>query len=157
MPRLNDDTLHIRLQRLYQAGLRPTLQRLSVLGVLETLGQDSFSVEQLFQTLRQHQQPISLTTVYRVLHDFETAGFLTRQWMDGNRASYLYHPWHMPRLILRLVCRCCGRQELVDDPELLERLRQQAAHLGMETTGATLYGQCRHCNAATKEEVLKRA
>ncbi len=156
MPHLTN-TLHIRLQRLHQAGLRPTLQRLSVLGTLDTLGQDSFSVEQLFQTLRQHQQPISLTTVYRVLHDFETAGFLTRQWMDGHRASYLYHPRNVPGLVLRLVCRCCGHQERVDDPELLEQLRQQAARRGMEATGANLHGLCRHCNSATGEPGLKRA
>lgn len=122
------------LQRLRMAGLRLTIARIGVLQVIETSGETSISAEDVFRQMMRRGTPSSIGTVYRVIHQFEAAGLLLREWGAKRTALYRLKPEGFDDRVLRLLCRACGRDMAVADTDLHEQLervaRQQGLRLG---------------------------
>ena len=64
------------LDRLRQAGLRPTRQRLALARLLLDRGDRHVTAEQLHGEALAAEMRVSLATVYNTLHQFTTAGLL---------------------------------------------------------------------------------
>lgn len=75
-------------ERLRQAGLRPTRQRL-LLGELLLAGPDRHvSAEMLHAEVLATGEPVSLATIYNTLHQFTEAGLLRELAVDGSKAYF---------------------------------------------------------------------
>lgn len=63
-------------QRLREAGLRPTRQRVALAELLYAKGDRHLTVEELHAEAQAAKVPVSLATVYNTLHQFTDAGML---------------------------------------------------------------------------------
>lgn len=75
------------MRRLKTSGLRPTRQRLALLGLLLETAPRHVTAEELFQEARQAGIPVSLATVYNTLNQFTQAG-LMGEVVVGSGQSY---------------------------------------------------------------------
>lgn len=71
------------LERLRDAGLRPTRQRLALAKLLFARGHRHVSAEQLFNEAKGQRVDVSLATVYNALHDFTARGMLREISIDS--------------------------------------------------------------------------
>ncbi len=71
------------LERLRDAGLRPTRQRLALAKLLFARGHRHVSAEQLFNEAKTQRVDVSLATVYNALHDFTGKGLLREISIDS--------------------------------------------------------------------------
>jgi Fur family transcriptional regulator, iron response regulator len=88
------------LERLKQAGLRPTRQRLSLARILFSTGDRHVTAEQLHDEALKAEIPVSLATIYNTLHQFTNAGLLRevvvepgRSYFDTNTSDH-HHFFH---------------------------------------------------------------
>src|SRR4029077_10964836 len=82
-PRLKDYT-----EKLRNAGLRPTRQRLALAQLLFGKGDRHVSAEALHEEAVAADVPISLATVYNTMHQFTSAGLLREVTVDGARIYF---------------------------------------------------------------------
>jgi Fur family iron response transcriptional regulator len=75
-------------QRLRDAGLRPTRQRMLLGWLLFGKGERHVSAELLFQEVNRVRASLSLATVYNTLNQFRDAGLLRQVNAGGTRAIY---------------------------------------------------------------------
>ena len=88
------------LERLREAGLRPTRQRLALARLLFEGGNRHVTAEQLHAEARRDEIPVSLATIYNTLNQFRKAGLLRevvvdsgRSWFDTNLEDH-HHFFH---------------------------------------------------------------
>ncbi len=88
------------LERLKQAGLRPTRQRLALARLLFSDGDRHITAEQLHSEALAAEIRVSLATIYNTLHQFTTAGLLRgvvvepgRSYFDTNTTDH-HHFFH---------------------------------------------------------------
>ena len=88
------------LERLRNAGLRPTRQRLALARLLFEGGNRHVTAEQLHAEARREEIPVSLATIYNTLNQFRKAGLLRevvvdsgRSWFDTNLEDH-HHFFH---------------------------------------------------------------
>lgn len=88
------------LERLRDAGLRPTRQRLALARLLFEGGNRHVTAEQLHAEARRDEIPVSLATIYNTLNQFRKAGLLRevvvdsgRSWFDTNLEDH-HHFFH---------------------------------------------------------------
>ena len=88
------------LERLRDAGLRPTRQRLALARLLFEGGNRHVTAEQLHAEARGEEIPVSLATIYNTLNQFRKAGLLRevvvdsgRSWFDTNLEDH-HHFFH---------------------------------------------------------------
>lgn len=122
--RMSEETRELR-----KVGLKVTLPRLRILELLEGAQQKHMTADEVYRALIEQGEEIGLATVYRVLHQFETAGLVRKHMFDdgsGRAAQACYeldegtHHDHM-------VCLETGEVvEFVDDE--IERRQEQIAH-----------------------------
>lgn len=131
-------------RQIKQAGLKVTLPRVKILGVLETSSQRHMSAEDVYKALLNSDEDIGLATVYRVLTQFEGAGLVCRQHFEGgqsvfelNRGSHHDH----------LVCLRCGQVVEFFEEVIEERQLQIAERHGftLEDHSLVIYGMCPDC------------
>ena len=79
------DPQQIELRR---AGLKVTMPRLKVLEVLERAEPHHLSAEDVYKQLLRVDESISITTIYRVLTQFEQSGIVERHNFDDGHAVY---------------------------------------------------------------------
>ncbi|MCY3837209.1 MAG: ferric iron uptake transcriptional regulator [Gammaproteobacteria bacterium] len=79
------DPQQIELRR---AGLKVTMPRLKVLEVLERAEPHHLSAEDVYKELLRVDESISITTIYRVLTQFEQSGIVERHNFDDGHAVY---------------------------------------------------------------------
>lgn len=70
------------------AGLRPTLQRLSLASILFGQGDRHVTAEMLYQEAGKAKVPVTVATVYNTLHRFAEAGLLRRVSIDGSKTYF---------------------------------------------------------------------
>ena len=70
------------------AGLKVTAPRLKILNILESSFESHMSAEDVYRKLIEADQDVGIATVYRVLTQFETAGFFSRHNFDNGPAVY---------------------------------------------------------------------
>ncbi len=75
-------------EKLNQAGLRPTAQRVALARVLFDGGDKHVSAESLFEDVAKAGLSVSLATVYNTLHQFKAAGLLRELAIEGDRSYY---------------------------------------------------------------------
>lgn len=75
------------VERLRNAGLRPTRQRLALADCLFSKGERHITAEQLHTEALANNVSVSLATVYNTLHQFTRAG-LMRELVVGSNRSY---------------------------------------------------------------------
>jgi Fur family transcriptional regulator, iron response regulator len=74
--------------RLRQAGLRPTVQRLALAELLFSKGDRHVCAEQLHAEAVEAVVPVSLATVYNTLNQFKAAGLLRELAIEGDRSYF---------------------------------------------------------------------
>ena len=125
---------------LRDAGLKVTLPRVKILGILEGSDQRHMSAEDVFKALMESGEDIGLATVYRVLTQFEAAGLVTRHNFEGGHSVFEVDQGHHHD---HMVCIETGDVvEFVSDE--IERLQHEIAERhGYELTdhSLVLYGR----------------
>src|SRR5262245_53980414 len=76
------------IDRLRQAGLRPTRQRIALAKLLFDVGDRHVTAEDLHGEATGHHVRVSLATVYNTLHQFTTAGLLRQVVVDSGRSYF---------------------------------------------------------------------
>jgi len=76
------------LDRLRQAGLRPTRQRLALARLLFATGDRHITAEQLHGEALAGTIRVSLATIYNTLHQFTTAGLLREVVVEPGRSYF---------------------------------------------------------------------
>jgi Fur family transcriptional regulator, iron response regulator len=74
--------------RLRQAGLRPTQQRLALGELLFSKGDRHICAEDLHAEARSARVAVSLATIYNTLNQFKTAGLLREIAIEGERSYF---------------------------------------------------------------------
>lgn len=134
----NDNSGGVELKK---AGLKATLPRLKILGILEAAGHPHMTAEEVYKELLNMGEEVGLATVYRVLTQFESAGLVIRHNFEGGRSVFEVnqgsHHDHM-------VCLECGKVFEFFDTAIEERQRKIAAKAGfrVEDHSLYLYGVC---------------
>ena len=132
------------IEQLKSVGLKITLPRLKILQLLERTPERHMSAEDVFKTLIESGEEVSLATVYRVLTQFENAGLIDKHNFEGGYAVYekRTHAHHD-----HVVCVKCGHVEEFLDPIIESRLEDMAQHMGFKITDHALniYGICAKC------------
>ena len=131
-------------KQLKSAGLKITLPRLKILQLLEQSKDRHMSAEDVYKTLIDMGEDISLATVYRVLTQFEAAKLIDKHNFEGGHAvfeirSHAHHD--------HLVCVKCGRVEEFLDDMIESRLEHIAENIQFKITDHALniYGICSKC------------
>lgn len=129
---------------LKKAGLKVTLPRLKILGILESNERKHMSAEEIYRMFIERGDEIGIATVYRVLTQFEASGIVSRHRFDSDSSVFelCVGPHHD-----HLVCVKCSKViEFVDDI-VEERQRILAVENGFEITdhSLTIYGMCADC------------
>lgn len=126
---------------LKKAGLKTTVPRLKILGILEQSRVRHMTAEDVYKELLDAGEDIGLATVYRVLTQFEGAGLVIRHNFEGGRSVFELddegHHDHM-------VCVECGRVFEFYDKTIEERQRKVAENAGfvLEDHSLHMYGVC---------------
>lgn len=131
---------------LKKAGLKATLPRVKIYGVLLRDEDAHLSAEDVYKRLLDQQDEVGLATVYRVLTQLVEAGLLQRQNFAGGQATYeLDSGQHHDHL----VCTACGLVIEFFDATIEVQQRTIAKANGFELTDhtLTLYGYCPACQA----------
>lgn len=126
---------------LKKAGLKTTLPRLKILGILENADDRHMTAEDVYKQLLDGGEDIGLATVYRVLTQFEGAGLVIRHNFEGGRAIFeMNNEGHHDHL----VCVECGQVFEFYDKAIEERQRKVASDAGfvLDDHALYLYGVC---------------
>ena len=134
-------------EELRRAGLKTTLPRLKILGIMEEKSKRHFTAEDVYKKLLESGEEIGLATVYRVLTQFESADLVIRHHFEGGRSVFEIndggHHDHM-------VCVKCGAVIEFMDSSIEERQKQVALEHNFELQEHLLYmyGICSSCQEA---------
>ncbi len=144
---------------LKKAGLKTTVPRLKILGILEESSVRHMTAEDVYKELLEAGEDIGLATVYRVLTQFETAGLVMRHNFEGGRSVFeLDDEGHHDHI----VCVECGRVFEFYDKTIEERQRKVAEKAGfvLQDHSLHMYGVCQgmkkngKCSIKKNEGVL---
>ncbi len=128
-------------EQLRKAGLKITLPRVKILGLLERSDKRHVSAEDVYRMLLENGEEIGLATVYRVLTQFESGGLVCRHNFEGGQSIFELdcgkHHDH-------LVCAKCGKiVEFVD--ETIEKRQSAVAKrhgFAIQDHSLVIYGIC---------------
>lgn len=101
------------VQRLREAGLRPTRQRIILGELLFAKGDRHVTAEMLYGEATEANLQLSMATVYNTLNQFTQAGLLRRIGPDGSRSFFDTNTSVHPHFYLH------GEDILIDVPETL--------------------------------------
>jgi len=137
-------------QDIRDVGLKVTVPRMKILNLLENLGEQHVSAEDVYRMLLEAGEEVGLATIYRVLTQFETAGLVERHNFEGgfsvfelNRGQHHDH----------IVCTNCGKvEEFVD--ETIEKRQKEIADeqdFEIEEHSLIIYGRCKDPNCPNRD------
>lgn len=134
------------LEALSSNDYRVTWQRWAVAAHIALKGDQLFSVEDLYTSLKAHYPDIGLTTVYRTLDLLVDLGVISRVHADDGTALY---GMRMPGVscAVELRCEVCGETRQVELDQLQPLLQAAAAEAELMLTGCEvrLDGVCSRC------------
>lgn len=134
---------------LREKGLKVTSQRLMVLNILSTHGDEHLTVEEIYDLAKEESPEIGLATIYRTvqvlleLHVIEKVTFddgFARYELNGEETGSGHRHRHA-------ICTQCGKVYSLET-DLLDTLEKQVfKSLGFEVTDheVKLYGLCSAC------------
>lgn len=110
-------------QQLKEAGLKVTLPRVKILGMLERSEDRHLSAEDVYKLLITSGEDVGLATVYRVLTQFESAGLVSRHnFEDGHAVFELSSEHHHDHMV------CVDTNEIIEFVNKeIEELQQKIA------------------------------
>ena len=132
---------------LKEHGLSKFKPRLAVLNVMQENSGCHMSADEIYQYLHDHEHPMSISTVYRVLSQLEKVGIVKKQNFCTERVKYFYefddHQHHD-----HMVCIECRSIHEFFDLEIETRQIEIAKNFGFELTDhkLNLYGICALCS-----------
>ncbi len=140
-------------QDLRKAGLKVTLPRVKILGLLESADQHHMSAEDVYKALIEQGEDVGLATVYRVLTQFEQAGIVERHNFDNNLSVFEVaqeeHHDHM-------VCDVCGKIIEFHSPMIEKEQKKMAEkyNFKMSAHSLVIYGVCdsESCQATLQKD-----
>ena len=126
-------------KELKEVGLKTTLPRLNVLGVLKQSTPQDLTAEDVYTTLIEQDEGIGLATVYRVLAQFEEIGLIQCLKFKGSPALYTLATRNTYNY---LVCTTSGKIGEFIDPIIDERIKEIAKDKGfkIDKYSLTVYG-----------------
>lgn len=139
---------------LKKAGLKTTVPRLKILGILEESSVRHMTAEDVYKELLDAGEDIGLATVYRVLTQFESAGLVIRHNFEGGRSVFeLDDEGHHDHI----VCVECGRVFEFYDKAIEERQRKVAEKAGfvLQDHSLHMYGVCQGMKKSGKCSIKK--
>ena len=138
---------------LKDSGLKVTSQRCKLLEFINQVDEQHLTVENIYQGINAQGESIGLTSVYRMMSDFEQAGLVTRRLLESEKT--IYELSNKPRHD-HLICLTCGKVIDFFDPLIELRLSLAAEHHGMSIHHHSLnmYGQCFECQKAHLNESI---
>ena len=96
-------------QQLKDVGLKVTLPRVKILGMLERSEDRHLSAEDVYKLLITSGEDVGLATVYRVLTQFESAGLVSRHnFEDGHAVFELSSEHHHDHMV------CLDSNEIIE-------------------------------------------
>lgn len=120
-------------ERLREANLRPTKQRVALANLLFAKGNRHVSAENLFEEAKTAGVAISLATVYNTLHQFTESKLLKAIAIDSNRTYFDTNVGNHNHFYIE------GTDELIDMPENVIRIENlPSPPEGMEISGLDL-------------------
>lgn len=129
-------------KNLKKAGLKVTLPRLKILELLERAQDSHLSAEDVYKTMIEQGEDVSLPTVYRVLKQFEDAGIVESHNFDNSQSTVYEitpdeHHDH-------LVCLKCNKVVEFTNKTIESEQSKVAKEHGFELTdhALILYGVC---------------
>jgi len=131
---------------LREQGLTETTPRLAVLKAMEMNQSKHMSADDIYRYLFEHDRSLPMSTVYRVLAQFEQVGIVERHSFDAERTKHVYelndHEHHD-----HMICIKCRSVHEFVDLEIESRQLEIAKGLGFELTDHSLnmYGVCVAC------------
>lgn len=120
------------LQRLRDAGLRPTAARIGILQVIQAAGACGVAADEVFRQMLLRGTRVSVSTVYRAIHQLEFLGVLLHSRSDSMRATYRLCPLQQEPAGVRMACRGCERSVLLPGAQLRSEVERRAAEQGMQ-------------------------
>ena len=139
---LSDDNIILKEQ-----GLSKFKPRLAVLNVMQENSGCHMSADEIYQYLLDHEHPMSISTVYRVLSQLEKVGIVKKQNFSTERAKCFYE-LHDHQHHDHMVCIECRSIHEFIDLEIETRQIEIAKNFGFELTDhkLNLYGICALCS-----------
>ncbi|MGJ7501651.1 Fur family transcriptional regulator [Variovorax sp. ZT5P49] len=152
-PQTNDTQRPVFMSQLRAARIRPSVVRLCVLQTLADAGSEWQRGEEVFRRMLLRGTSASLTTVYRILKEFEHSGLIEREWARSRGGALAVFRYAAPganadALSVRMRCNGCGTFTEVQDRELHEALMRVAQSKGLPLAGTfdvQIHGSCSSC------------
>lgn len=127
---------------LRESGLKATIQRLSILEILQGTGHST--IDDIYVTVREKHASISLATVYKNIEMLLEKGVLAEVPLAGRKSKYEIKKHDH----IHLICQVCGsvEDETMDaiPQEQLTRIAQKDDFI-LSQSQINLYGICRNC------------
>lgn len=141
---MNPDDMN---QALREAGLRPTLGRVTVLKLMEDAGGAPRCCEDLYRSAILDGRPLNVSSIAHALADLERAGCIERSVSREERRLYYRLPQrHMAGPNLPVVLELHGHRATLDDPLIALRLARWLADRGVVLhEGDALVVRIEHC------------
>ena len=137
-----------------EQGLSKFTPRLAVLNVMQENGGCHMSADEIYRYLLDHERPMSISTVYRVLFQLEKVGIVRRQNFSIERARFFYQ-LHDHQHHDHMVCIECRSTREFIDLEIQIRHIEIAKNFGFELTNhkLDLYGICALCSGTQADQI----
>lgn len=127
---------------LKESGLKATIQRLSILEILQESGHGT--IDDIYMTVREKHASISLATVYKNIEMLIEKGVLAEVPIAGGKSRYEIKKHDH----IHLICQECGS---VEDEKMELMPREQLMRIAQKDdfflyqSQISLYGICRNC------------
>ena len=120
-----------------------------ILSILESAAGKHHSAEEIYKHLIEQGHDIGLATVYRVLTQFEEAGFVIRHRFEDHSVFEINSGDHHDHI----VCMRCNTVEEFMDDVIESQQKKIAERLGYALVDHTLYlhGICSSCRGQVKQ------
>ncbi|MDZ7864972.1 Fur family transcriptional regulator [Acidovorax sp.] len=130
------------LQRLRDAGLRPTTARIGILQVIQAAGACGVAADEVFRQMLLRGTRVSVSTVYRAIQQLEFLGVLLQGRSEHSlRTLYRLGPAAQATEEVRMACRGCARSVALPGAQLRSEVERRAAEQGMHPAVGALVVQ----------------
>ena len=133
---------------------RNTKQRRLIVDCLQKYGNNPLTAEEIYNQIKEHDQQISIATVYRNLKLLEEQGTIKKNVVSEETSSfYELSDSGEPHSHHHLICERCGK--IIDfDKDLLgslEKVIEQTRDFTIVDHRVVFYGVCSECKKKEKE------
>jgi len=129
-------------QKLKDAELKVTPQRLFILKSLEKMGEEAHpDAEDIYKSIQEYEHNISRATVYRNLKTLINNGIINELYFQDGKSRYELNQEHHHHF----VCISCGKSEKISSLPLLPILDELASTREVISHHFEVFGYCEHC------------